>query len=99
MALFGHKIKGLIDSQITEYFSVLPSLSRASASPQAFPRKMPEYETLTTVAQTGPIYNAVAQQQGIGDLYQQTPSSYAVSTIISRQQPTTATAAASYTKI
>lgn len=56
-------------------------------------------------AGAGPIYSAVAaQQQGaIGDLYQQAgalppTSSYAVSTIISRQQPTAA-AAASYTKI
>lgn len=92
----------------------LPSLSRTATTPHSpFPRKLPEYETLTTVAAQGvagngvhpggPIYNAVAQQQGIGDLYQQTgalpvTSSYAVSTIISRQQPTAA-GAASYTKI
>ena len=98
----------------TRAFSALPSLSRTATTPHSpFPRKLPEYETLTTVAAQGvagngvhpggPIYNAVAQQQGIGDLYQQTgalpvTSSYAVSTIISRQQPTAA-GAASYTKI
>lgn len=82
----------------------LPSLSRTATTPHSpFPHKLPEYETLTTVATQGvhpggPIYNAVAQQQGIGDLYQQTGASpYAVSTIISRQQPTAT--AASYTKI
>ena len=81
-------------------FLVLPSLSRApSETPHYTPvgrlPDKPEYETLTPVGQTGPIYNAI-QQEFVSSNQNQAPS-YSVSTIISSRNAQAP--AANYTKI
>ena len=83
-------------------FLVLPSLSRApSETPHYTPvgrlPDKPEYETLTPVGQTGPIYNAI-QQEFVTSNQNQAPS-YSVSTIISPRNAQAAPPAANYTKI
>ena len=90
----------LLPSRNQLNFLVLPSLSRApSETPHYTPvgrlPDKPEYETLTPVGQTGPIYNAI-QQEFVSSNQNQAPS-YSVSTIISSRNAQAP--AANYTKI